>query len=164
MSSTKRSVSKGNVKHGMKRTRFYQVWADMKRRCTNPRATGYANYGGRGIQVCARWVIFENFRDDMYASYLTHADAHGEEDTTLERKDVHGSYSHENCLWVTKAEQNRNKRNVIEAVGVQQGSEGSWRAQFQRKGIIHGKSFPTKEQAIEWRKSAVKEYDSHDAV
>lgn len=153
-------MQKGNTKHGMKGSRFYQIWADMKRRCTNPRATGYANYGGRGVYVCESWDTFENFRDDLYDLYLAHADEYGESNTTLERKDVDGPYSPENCQWITKAEQNRNKRNVINAIGVQQGSEGSWRAQYQREGVIYRKSFPTKDQALEWRRNAVEEWES----
>lgn len=150
----------GNRKHGMKGTRFYQVWADMKRRCTNPFATGYSNYGGRGIEVCSNWADFENFRDDLYVAYLEHADQYGEHNTTLERKDVDGPYTLENCIWATKAEQNRNKRNVTNAYGVRQEGEGSWRARFQRDGTTFRKSFPTEEQALEWRKNTLKEYDS----
>jgi hypothetical protein len=33
----------------------YRVWTDMKSRCSNSQHHAYRNYGGRGIEVCARW-------------------------------------------------------------------------------------------------------------
>jgi hypothetical protein len=37
----------------------------MRSRCTNLRDKKYADYGGRGIGVCVRWLSFKNFLDDM---------------------------------------------------------------------------------------------------
>lgn len=37
----------------------YQTWRAMIARCTNPRATNYPYYGGRGIAVCERWLDAE---------------------------------------------------------------------------------------------------------
>ena len=38
----------------------------MIQRCTNPDATGYKNYGGRGIRVCERWLkSYKAFVKDM---------------------------------------------------------------------------------------------------
>ena len=52
--------------HGKSHTPEYKTWADMVYRCTNPKAESYANYGGRGITVCARWLeCMENFIEDM---------------------------------------------------------------------------------------------------
>lgn len=141
----------------MKGSRFYQIWADMKRRCRNTNATGYSNYGGRGITVCDRWEPFENFRDDMYESYLAHASEHGERNTTIERKDINSPYSTDNCTWATKSEQNRNKSNVIDAIGVYRTRNGTWRACIDRQGQRHRKTFPTKEQALKWREQKLTE-------
>jgi hypothetical protein len=38
----------------------------MLQRCTNPKASGFVHYGGRGITVCERWrADFRNFLEDM---------------------------------------------------------------------------------------------------
>jgi hypothetical protein len=106
------SLGKITRTHGKSRTPEYRAWAAMKSRCFNPKATGYADYGGRGIDVCERWKnSFENFLDDM-----------GEKPSPaheLDRyPDNNGNYEPGNCRWGTFAEQNNNKRsNRIFVVG-----------------------------------------------
>jgi hypothetical protein len=91
-------------KHGMTDTRVYKLWASMIARCRIPSATGYHNYGGRGITVCDRWCRFTNFLDDMGSP------AEGQ---SLDRIDSNGNYCPENCRWVARADQNRNQRDLI---------------------------------------------------
>lgn len=82
----------------------------MRSRCYRVNATNYRYYGGRGIEV--EWKSFEEFRDDMYGSYLEHVAKHGESNTTLDRIDVNGNYKKENCRWATMKNQNNNSRNT----------------------------------------------------
>jgi hypothetical protein len=75
----------------------------MKTRCQNPRSGSYQHYGGRGIQVCARWQKFENFLKDMGARPEGHQ---------IDRIDVNGNYEPNNCRWVTQSVNARNKRDT----------------------------------------------------
>lgn len=88
---------------------IYGVWRNMLSRCRNPNGPHYANYGGRGIKVCARWTVFKNFVEDMVAPAAGYS---------LDRIDNDGDYEPGNCRWVSRAEQNRNtRRNVWVTVG-----------------------------------------------
>lgn len=89
-------------KHGMRKTRFYSIWRNMKNRCRYPNTRNYHNYGGRGITYDPRWEQFENFYADMHEEYS--------DKLSLERRDVNGNYNKENCVWVEPIMQYRNKR------------------------------------------------------
>lgn len=95
-----------NTKHGYNRRGRvrpeYTIWNSMKYRCNNPSYKEYYLYGGRGIKVCDRWLLFENFIADM-----------GDRPTkkhSIERRDVNGNYEPSNCFWATIEEQQNNKR------------------------------------------------------
>lgn len=99
-----------NTKHGMERTSEYRTWVDMRRRCHQPHRLDYKNYGARGIYVCDEWRnSFKAFYRDMGtrpAGYV------------LDRRNNDGPYSPENCQWVTRKQQERNKRsNRLVAIG-----------------------------------------------
>jgi hypothetical protein len=75
----------------------------MWQRCTNPNATAFEHYGGRGIGICDHWRDFENFLADM-----------GErpEGKSIDRIDNDRNYEPGNCRWATQSEQNSNRRQI----------------------------------------------------
>ena len=103
---------KGSTTHGMSKTKFYNTWLGMKSRCYNEKEISYPNYGGRGIAICEKWMIFENFKDDMHEAFLEHVELYGEKNTSIERVNNNGNYEPDNCKWATTQEQNRNTRQV----------------------------------------------------
>ena len=95
-----------NSTHGESKTRLYGIWVDMKKRCQNQSHWAYHRYGGRGITVDPLWHEYEPF--------AAWAKTNGYEITlTLDRKDNDGPYSPQNCRWVTRKVQGRNKSSNV---------------------------------------------------
>lgn len=87
---------------GTRGTPTYSCWALMKHRCLNPSNKHYADYGGRGISLCERWMKFENFLSDM---------GKRPDGMSIDRIDNNKGYAPENCRWIPLAIQQQNKRN-----------------------------------------------------
>ena len=95
------------TKHGGWKKSSYNTWRAMIRRCTILTDKDYPRYGGKGVSVCERWLEYTNFVADM-----------GEPvgDETLDRINVYGNYSPDNCRWAGVRTQNRNTRLRVNSV------------------------------------------------
>ena len=97
---------KGHLKHGLRNTRLYRIWANIKTRCYNENDPHFERWGKRGIKMCDEW------RNDFKVFY-DWSMSHGYSDElTIDRIDNDGNYEPKNCRWTTIKEQNKNKRNV----------------------------------------------------
>lgn len=92
-----------NTRHGLSKERIYRIWNGMIQRCDNKNVRGYKYYGGRGITYSDEFSTFEGF-------YLAMGDSY-EPELTLDRRDVDGNYTRNNCRWVGYKTQANNKRN-----------------------------------------------------
>jgi hypothetical protein len=107
-----------NLRHGHAKasgqSSIYGRYIGMVDRCHNPSSLNWPDYGGRGITVCERWLAgFEYFLEDMGTPPTA--------DHQLDRRDNNAGYSPENCRWVTRSENCRNRRSTI-AVETRKGS------------------------------------------
>ena len=92
-----------NTKHGCTKTRLYNIWGSMKRRCLCTNNKDYPKYGGRGIAVCEEWQnSFEAFRDWALANGY-------DDKLSIDRINNNGNYEPSNCRWVSIKVQNRNR-------------------------------------------------------
>jgi len=99
----KEYMRKKSTKHGLYNEKLRGVWAQMRQRCNNPNHKDYSNYGGRGISVCPEWDEYTAFRNwAISAGY--------KEGLTIDRINVDGNYTPENCRWIPLSEQMKNRR------------------------------------------------------
>lgn len=101
-------------RHGHSRgapTPEYRVWQGMVARCSNPKASNYERYGGRGITFHSPWQKF--------ASFLADVGPRPSLDHQLDRIDNNGNYEPGNVRWTTRIEQHNNRRDntMVEVQG-----------------------------------------------
>ncbi len=91
-----------NRTHNMSKTHLYQCYHSMLKRCKYDKI-----YINKNIKVCQEWL-------DSFDTFKIWALNNGYNDKlTLERKNVYDNYKPNNCCWVSKSEQPKNKTTTI---------------------------------------------------
>ena len=98
-----------HLKHGMSKTRLWNIWINMRGRCERKSDASYPYYGGRGISICDEWHDFEAFKNWAISHGYT-------DELTIDRKNPNGDYCPENCCWASRKEQSRNRRTTKKVV------------------------------------------------
>ena len=96
-------------KHGMKHSKYYNLWRNIKERCYNKNNPRYKDYGGRGIIMNNEWIkSFTKFYNYIYL--LENFDQYK---LTLDRIDNDGNYDYSNLRWATYKQQRNNQRKKL---------------------------------------------------
>lgn len=136
-------------KESREKNPFCAKWHAMMLRCYSPKDNRYYCYGGRGITVCERWHIYENYKVDMEALGPKPTPKH-----SMDRIDNDGNYEPCNVRWADPVTQGLNRRHPLGTTGVR---GVYWRQEVRRfvVGVRIGKqkrkglgSFHTLEEAV----------------
>lgn len=92
----------------------FAMWQNMIRRCNNPNDAAYHLYGKKGVQVCERWLRFDNFLEDLplIDGYDEELFQNGEIVLDKDKKQFDLSYSERvyslnTCVFISQEENNK---------------------------------------------------------
>ena len=150
------------TKHGMAKTRLWNIWKAMKQRCRGSSKKSKLYYKDKNVQVYSEWL----HPDTGFQAFYNWSMANGyREDLTIDRyPNYEGNYEPSNCRWATMTEQNRNQslksNNTSGFAGVSFHKQNKkWVATIRHKGKkLYLGIFDTVEDATQARKKAEEKY------
>ena len=149
------NMTEYNTTHGMKGTRTYNCWNNMKSRCKYEDRWDAEYYALKGVSYDPRWESFEKFFEDM---------GEAPEGMSIDRIDPNLDYCKENCRWADDSLQAFNQgirsNNTSGKTGVWFTKRtGKWTAsithELQRE---HLGNFDSLQEAIKAREEAELKY------
>lgn len=106
-----RSGNKARIdQHGFSGTKEYALWVNMNQRCYDKKHPAYKDYGGRGITVFSLW------KEDFKVFITWALNNRYKEGLELDRVDNNDNYYPNNCRFVTKKENLKNRRIYHNAI------------------------------------------------
>jgi hypothetical protein len=97
--------SSPKCKHGGSYLPEYRAWQTMRLRCLNPKNPAYHAYGGRGITIAPEWI-------DDFRAFFAHIGPKPSQRHEIDRIENDRGYEPGNVRWVTRSENNRNRRST----------------------------------------------------
>lgn len=134
------------LEHSEELDRLRRIYNGMIQRCYNSKAKAYRNYGGRGIEICDKWL---NDREKFIEWALNNGYAN---DLSIDRIDVNGNYEPSNCRWATIEVQLENRRPKEEWEKPKKRKLKAYEIDGEKKPLVEWyKTFKTSEQAVRYR-------------
>lgn len=90
---------------------LWNTYKSMIDRCYRKTHNRFENYGGRGINVCERWLPdkTKKYGTEGFLNFIADMGEKPVGDYSINRVDNDGNYEPDNCVWSTRSEQQRNK-------------------------------------------------------
>jgi hypothetical protein len=96
------------ITHWLSSTTFYVTFTSLRNRCNNEKNQNYKYYWWRWIK-CER-KSFSEYKDDMYESWLEFQKENDWYVPTIERINWNWNYCKDNCKWIKKNDQPKNRK------------------------------------------------------
>lgn len=99
------------TKHGYGKHPLRQLWVNINKRCYYTNNPDYHRYGGRGIKVNKYW---RKNHINGFDNFLKWALENGwKKGLDIDRRDNNKGYNPKNCRFISRKENERNRRNTI---------------------------------------------------
>lgn len=110
---------------------IFTQWRGVIARCYSKKDDSYKYYGGRGVSVCNRWLVFENYKEDIHLLDGWQDRKNNPNNYHLD-KDIIGSgflYAPESCCWVSRSANISAIRDIKYTVKHTSGEEREFKSQ-----------------------------------